>query len=73
MAVSTLSSKNQIVIPKEAREALGLKSGDKLLIVVRNKRVVVLQKPESPHRAIRGLAKSPYSSRYLDKERQSWD
>lgn len=30
-----LSSRNQIVIPREAREALGLKAGDKLLVVVR--------------------------------------
>ena len=73
MAEATLSSKNQIVIPKEAREALGLKSGDKLLIVVRGSRVIVLQKPESPHRAIRGLAKSAYGPRYIDKERDSWD
>ena len=32
MAEATLSSKNQIVIPREAREALQLKPGDKLLI-----------------------------------------
>lgn len=73
MAHATLSSKNQIVIPKEAREALGIKSGDKMVIVVRGKTVIVLQKPDARHRAIRGLAKSPYGPRYLEKERQSWD
>ena len=31
MAHATLSSKNQIVIPREAREALRVKAGDKLL------------------------------------------
>lgn len=30
----TLSSKNQIVIPKEAREFIQLKPGDKLLLTV---------------------------------------
>jgi AbrB family looped-hinge helix DNA binding protein len=30
---ATLSSKNQIVIPREAREALGVKAGDQLLVV----------------------------------------
>jgi AbrB family looped-hinge helix DNA binding protein len=35
MPQATLSSKNQIVIPKEAREALGVKAGDKLLAVDR--------------------------------------
>jgi AbrB family looped-hinge helix DNA binding protein len=39
MAEATLSPKNQIVIPREARAALNLKPGDKLLVVVRGKRV----------------------------------
>jgi AbrB family looped-hinge helix DNA binding protein len=73
MAEATLSAKNQIVIPKEAREALGVKAGDKLLIVVRGARVIVLQKPEPRHSAIRGLAKRVYPNSYLEKERRSWD
>lgn len=73
MAESTLSSKNQIVIPREAREALGVEAGDKLLIVVRGSRVIVLQKPALPHSAIRGLAKRTYPKGYLKKERRSWD
>jgi AbrB family looped-hinge helix DNA binding protein len=35
MLQAILSAKNQIVIPREAREALGIQAGDKLLIVVR--------------------------------------
>lgn len=73
MAQATVSSKNQIVIPREAREALGLRAGDKVLVVVRGKRVLVLQKPQSYRKAIRGLAKTVYSSQYLKKERQSWE
>lgn len=73
MSEATLSSKNQIVIPREAREALGLKSGDKILIVVRGDKVIVLQKPKAHHTAIRGLARRGYPSAYLEKERQSWD
>ncbi len=73
MAESTLSTKNQIVIPKEAREALGLTAGDRLLVVVRGARVIVLQKPESHHAAIRGLAKAAYPGKYLKRERKSWD
>jgi AbrB family looped-hinge helix DNA binding protein len=71
--MATLSSKNQIVIPREAREALGLKPGDELLVVVLGNRVIVLEKPQSPHAAIRGLARGVYPSRYLEKERRSWD
>jgi len=73
MAQATISSKNQIVIPREAREALGLKAGDKVLVVVRGKRVLVLQKPRSNRAAIRGLAGSAYPSRHLHEERQSWE
>ncbi len=73
MSESTLSAKNQIVIPREAREALGLKAGDKLLVVVRGSRVIVLQKPPLPHAAVHGLAKRNYPGGYLKKERQSWN
>ena len=57
MAEVTLSAKNQIVIPREARAALGLKPGDKLLVVVRGERVLVLKKPKSYQAAIRGLTR----------------
>ena len=73
MAQATVSSKNQIVIPREAREALELRAGDKVLVVVRGKRVLVLQKPRSYAAAIRGLARNVYPSRHLQKERQSWE
>ena len=73
MPESTLSAKNQIVIPREAREALGLKPGDKLLVVVHDRKVIVLQKPKAYHSAIRGLARRPYREQHLAKERGSWD
>jgi len=72
MTEATLSGKNQIVIPREAREALGLKPGDKILVVVRGSKVLILQKPKSYRAAIRGLGRGVYSKAYIDKERQSW-
>ena len=73
MKFMTLSEKNRIVIPREAREALQVKPGDKLLVVVRGGRVTLLKKPKSHHAAVRGLARGVYSGSYLKKERQSWD
>lgn len=73
MAEVTVSSKNQIVIPREAREALQVKAGDKLLVTVRGQRVIVLERPKSHAAAIRGLARGVYSRAYLRKERRSWD
>ena len=72
MAEATLSSKNQIVIPREARRALGVKAGDKLLVVVRGDTVVILPKPKAYHAAIRGLG-AKFPRQYLKEERQSWD
>ncbi len=72
MEQATIASRNQIVIPREARQALGLKAGDKVLVVVRGKSAVVLRKPDSYRAAVRGIARKPYSSRHIQKERQSW-
>jgi len=72
MAEATLSSKNQIVIPKEAREALGVKPGDKLLIIVHSGEVTVMKRPAKYHLAIQGLARGLYGPDYLKKERASW-
>ena len=66
-----ISSKNQIVIPREAREALGAKAGSRLIVVVRNGTVILTTKPSDYATAIRGLAKS-FSKSYLKKERESW-
>jgi len=72
MTEATLSAKNQIVIPREARQALGIKPGDKLLVVVRGGKVLVLEKPRSFADATRGMARGMYPKDYLKKERQSW-
>ncbi len=67
-----LSSKNQIVIPREARDALRLKTGDKLLVVVRGDTVILLPKPKKYSKAITGIAKGLYPSNYPERERDNW-
>ncbi|HEY3826575.1 MAG TPA: AbrB/MazE/SpoVT family DNA-binding domain-containing protein [Bryobacteraceae bacterium] len=73
MSEATLSSKNQIVVPREAREALGAHPGDKLLVVVRGNTVVILPRPRSWSKALRGLAGQRYPVGYLNRERAGWD
>jgi len=68
-----LSAKNQIVVPREAREALGAKPGSRLLVVVRNGTVVLLAKPKDHAMAIRGLTGKKYPKDYLRNERDSWE
>ena len=72
MAEVKLSSKNQIVVPREARKALGVGAGAKLLVVVRGDSVILRRKPKSYAEAIEGLAGTPYPSDYLEQERKSW-
>jgi AbrB family looped-hinge helix DNA binding protein len=72
MPEAKLSSKNQIVIPREAREALDLKPGDKLLINAVGGKIIVMEKPESYRAALAGIARGLYPKDYLKKERNSW-
>ena len=46
MSYSKLSSKNQIVIPKEAREAMNVKGGDSLLVVVKGDITILMPTPK---------------------------
>lgn len=72
MPAVKLSSKNQMVLPREAREAMHVKSGDELLVVVKGNTAVILPMPESHTRALAGRGKGLYSKDYLKKERRSW-
>ena len=72
MGVQKLSSKNQIVIPKEARKAMHVKSGDELLVVVKGDVTVVMPEPKTYARTLRGIAKGKYPAGYLKRERKSW-
>ncbi|MEP7352535.1 MAG: AbrB/MazE/SpoVT family DNA-binding domain-containing protein [Acidobacteriota bacterium] len=72
MAEATVSSKNQIVIPKEARDVLGTKPGDKLLVIVEGDSVYLLRKPKSYRKALRGAGAGLYPSGYLEQERKNW-
>lgn len=45
MAVSVkMSSKNQIVVPKVARDALGLEAGDRLVVTIRDGDTIEMEK-----------------------------
>ncbi len=73
MAEATLSTKHQIVVPKEAREALGVKAGDRLMVVTRGATVVLLPKPASHAEALRGLGQGVFEGGHVRKEREGWE
>lgn len=55
METATLSSKFQLVVPRGARERLGLRPGMRFTVL--DKGGVLFLVPERPMRAFRGLAK----------------
>jgi len=67
-----ISSKNQIVIPREIRNALRVKAGDRLLVVARGDTVILLRKPKQYSKAIAGMARGLYPADYLEREKETW-
>lgn len=55
MATTTISPKYQVVIPKEIREKLRLKSGQKMTVVVKGDVVYLI--PEKPVESFKGFLK----------------
>ena len=72
MPLLKLSSKNQIVLPKEAREAMNVSGGDELLVVVKGSVTLLMPKPKKYALALSGKGKRVYPKGYLVKERRSW-
>ena len=72
MSYIKLSSKNQIVLPREAREAMNVKGGDSLLVVVKGGITLLMPKPKKYVEALLGRGKTIYPKDYLKKERGSW-
>lgn len=72
MQTIKLSSKNQIVVPKEAREAMHVKANDELLVVVKNDITIILPKPKKYSEILAGIGKGMYKKGYVKKERSSW-
>jgi AbrB family looped-hinge helix DNA binding protein len=72
MPISTLSSKGQLVIPKEIREALGVKPGQKVFFkIVKDHLVEIAPLPEDPVRHFCGIFKEGSSlTRALLKEQE---
>ena len=73
-ATVTLSSKYQIVIPREAREALSLSAGDELLVLCKPDRVVIVPKPKKFAKHMAGLHREVWqgAEAYLQDERNAW-
>lgn len=71
-----VSSRNQIVIPAEARKELGIKPGDYLLIAVRDGYMFIMPEPDNIASHLRGLHKEIWADvdveEYINQERDAW-
>ena len=72
MAYAKLSQKNQIVVPKEARQEMGVKAGDQLIVETLHGVTLLMPKPKKIGHHLRGHSKGLYSKNYLKNERASW-
>ncbi len=72
MQTVRLSSKNQIVLPKEAREAMRLKGRDELIVVVKGDITVIMPKPKGYRSDLAGSGKGLYPKTHLRRERKAW-
>jgi AbrB family looped-hinge helix DNA binding protein len=71
-----VSSKYQIVIPREAREKLNLKAGDKLIITANDDKIVIYPQPKNYAKYSLGLGKETWqgidATEYVKRERETW-
>lgn len=72
MSYLKLSSKHQIVLPKEARVAMHVKAGDQLVVVVKGNITLLMPKPKSYVAALAGSGAGVYPKNYLKNERRAW-
>jgi len=78
MNTTLLSKKYQIVVPKEVREAMGLREGDEVsLRPIDADTALLVRRSADPVGALRGLGKDVWkklggSHRYIRNERASW-
>ncbi len=77
IALVKLSSRHQVVIPKEARKRLGLHAGDQLVVEVEGEKVILHPRPKNYTNYMLGLGKEIWqeidATEYIRKERESWE
>jgi AbrB family looped-hinge helix DNA binding protein len=71
-----VSSKYQMVIPKEVRSALGIHPHDQILFLIEGDRVYLRPRPKSFTEKLRGLHAHVWqrpTEEWLERERSSWE
>jgi bifunctional DNA-binding transcriptional regulator/antitoxin component of YhaV-PrlF toxin-antitoxin module len=74
MTTVRINGRNQMLVPRETRDHLGVGPGDELLVVPRTGYVILMPRPASVAKALAGSGKGLYGGarRHLKGERRSW-
>jgi AbrB family looped-hinge helix DNA binding protein len=71
-----VSGRNQIAAPSSIRKELSIKSGDHLLVEVRDNTVVLIPEPQNHSNRLRGLHREIWENidpqEYVRRERDAW-
>jgi AbrB family looped-hinge helix DNA binding protein len=72
-----VSTKHQIVVPSEARRALGIQAGDRLMVEITPDAVVLRPRTRNAGARLRGLGREAWTGiepvEYVRRIRQDWD
>jgi AbrB family looped-hinge helix DNA binding protein len=72
-----VSSRNQIALPRTARQRLKIKSGDRLLVDIQDGILILLPEPDDYVTHLAGLHKEIWdgvdTDAYLQSERAAWE
>jgi AbrB family looped-hinge helix DNA binding protein len=75
-AVVRVGRKHQVVVPREARDALGIGAGDEPVVEVENGKVMMKPKPRNYSKYMLGLHKNVWkgvkTESYVRTEREAW-
>jgi len=75
--IVTINSRNQITIPKSARNKLGIGPGDQLILDVEKDSLILKRNPKSYSKHLRGLHRSVWqgmdAASYTREERVTWE
>ena len=76
MLQTLVSTKYQVVIPKEVRKRIKVKPGQKLDVSTSDGKIILTPQkkwPEDYYKELRGMLGIKDVQLYLDKERASWE
>ena len=70
-----VSTKHQIAVPSEARRALGIKAGDRLVVEIREDEIALKPRPHGAAERLRGIGEGTYGDpvAFVRALRDEWE